>query len=151
MRFVALDFETTGVAAGYPNEPWQLGLVAVEDGRVLAETKWETYFQVDASRPFSPRAPGRWAQLREELLPDAKQGLLIRTAIQKIAALESIVAEDAEIERAQQEICRQNNINLDQLDDDSVGAFEQAVIQTVVARKVLALVRAEATVKEKTV
>ncbi len=91
------------------------------------------------------------AQLREELLPDARQSLCIRTAIQKIAALESIVAEDAEIERAQQEICRQNNINLDQLDDDSVGAFEQAVIQTVVARKVLALVRAEATVKEKTV
>ena len=91
------------------------------------------------------------AQLREELLPDAKQGLLIRTAIQKIAVLESIVAEDAEIERAQQEICRQNNINLDQLDDNSVGAFEQAVIQTVVARKVLALVRAEAKIKEKTV
>ncbi|MCQ2391483.1 MAG: hypothetical protein MJ240_08660 [Kiritimatiellae bacterium] len=67
MRFVALDFETTGVAAGFPNEPWQLGLVAVEDGRVLAETKWETYFQVDAARPFSPRAPGRWAQMREEL------------------------------------------------------------------------------------
>ena len=91
------------------------------------------------------------AQLREELLPDATQSLRIRTAIQRIAALESIVAEDAEIERAQQEICRQNNINLDQLDDNSVGAFEQAVIQTVVARKVLALVRAEAKIKEKPV
>ena len=91
------------------------------------------------------------AELRDELLPDAKQGLLIRTTIQKIAALEAIVAEDAEIERAQQEICRQNNINLDQLDDDSVGAFEQAVIQTVVARKVLALVRDAAEVSQKAV
>lgn len=91
------------------------------------------------------------AQLREELLPDAKQGLLIRTAIQKIAALEAIAAEDAEIEAAQREICRQNNINLDQLDDDSVGAFEQAVTQTVVARKVLQLVRAAAKVTEKSV
>lgn len=91
------------------------------------------------------------AQLREELLPDAKQGLLIRTAIQKIAALEAIAAEDAEIEAAQREICRQNNINLDQLDDDSVGAFEQAVTQTVVARKVLQLVRAAAKITEKSV
>lgn len=91
------------------------------------------------------------AQLRDELLPDAKQGLLIRTAIQKIAALEAIAAEDAEIEAAQREICRQNNINLDQLDDDSVGAFEQAVTQTVVARKVLQLVRAAAKITEKSV
>ena len=91
------------------------------------------------------------AQLRDELLPDAKQGLLIRTAIQKIAALEAIAAEDAEIEAAQCEICRQNNINLDQLDDDSVGAFEQAVTQTVVARKVLQLVRAAAKITEKSV
>lgn len=91
------------------------------------------------------------AQLREELLPDAKQGLLIRTAIQKIAALEAIAAEDVEIEAAQREICRQNNINLDQLDDDSVGAFEQAVTQTVVARKVLQLVRAAAKITEKSV
>ena len=67
MRVVALDFETTGVAAGFPNEPWQLGLVAIEDGRVLPETKWETFFRVDAARPFSARAPGRWAELRETL------------------------------------------------------------------------------------
>ena len=51
MRYVALDFETTGVVAGFPNEPWQLGLVAIEDGHILPETKWETYFRVDAARP----------------------------------------------------------------------------------------------------
>ena len=67
MRYVALDFETTGVVAGCPNEPWQLGLVAVEDGRVLSGTKWETLLRVDPARPFSPRAPGRWAELRNEL------------------------------------------------------------------------------------
>ena len=67
MRYVALDFETTGVVAGFPNEPWQLGLVVIEDGHILPETKWETYFCVDAARPFSPRAPGRWAELRVEL------------------------------------------------------------------------------------
>ena len=67
MRYVALDFETTGVAAGFPNEPWQLGLVVIEDGRILPETKWETFFRVDPARPFSPRAPGRWAELRDTL------------------------------------------------------------------------------------
>lgn len=103
---------------------------------------------LDAYCSFTGKAE---AQLRDELLPDAKQGLLIRTAIQKIAALEAIAAEDAEIEAAQREICRQNNINLDQLDDDSVGAFEQAVTQTVVARKVLQLVRAAAKITEKSV
>ena len=67
MRCVALDFETTGTVAGFPNEPWQLGIVAIEDGKVLPCTKWETFFRVDAARPFSPRAPGRWAELRNEL------------------------------------------------------------------------------------
>ena len=67
MRFVSLDFETTGVVKGFPNEPWQLGLVAIEDGRLVAESKWETWFRVAADRPFSPRTPGRWAELRETL------------------------------------------------------------------------------------
>ncbi len=67
MRLVALDFETTGTVAGFPNEPWQLGLVEIENGRVLPETRWETYLRVDSARPFSLRAPGRWAELREEL------------------------------------------------------------------------------------
>ncbi|MGN0853510.1 MAG: exonuclease domain-containing protein [Kiritimatiellia bacterium] len=66
-RFVSLDFETTGAVPGWPNEPWQLGLVAVEDGVPVAGTQWETYFRVAADRPFSRRAPGRWAELRETL------------------------------------------------------------------------------------
>jgi len=67
VRYVALDFETTGVVPGWPNEPWQLGLVEIVDGVPVPETRWETYFQVDSTRPFSPRAPGRWASLRAEL------------------------------------------------------------------------------------
>ena len=67
MRFVALDFETTGVVNGLPNEPWQLGLVEVVDGEPVAKSAWETYFNVPVDRPFSVRAPGRWAQMRAEL------------------------------------------------------------------------------------
>lgn len=67
MRYVALDFETTGTVKGWPNEPWQLGLVVMEDGVPVAGSQWETYLHVDAERPFSPRAPGRWAELRDQL------------------------------------------------------------------------------------
>lgn len=66
MVWTALDFETTGTVKGWPNEPWQLGLVKIEDGIVLPETKWETLLYV-GDRPFSPRAVGRYAELRDEL------------------------------------------------------------------------------------
>ena len=66
MVWTALDFETTGTVKGWPNEPWQLGLVQIKDGAVLPETKWETLFRV-GERPFSPRAVGRYAEIRDEL------------------------------------------------------------------------------------
>ena len=66
MTWTVLDFETTGTVKGWPNEPWQLGLVRIEDGVVLPETKWETLFRV-GDRPFSPRAVGRYREMREEL------------------------------------------------------------------------------------
>ena len=66
MIWTALDFETTGTVKGWPNEPWQLGIVKIEDGVVLPETRWETLLHV-GDRPFSPRAVGRYSELREEL------------------------------------------------------------------------------------
>ncbi len=66
MRIVAIDFETTGAVKGFPNEPWQLGMVTIEDGEVQAGTQWETLFYV-GERPFSPRAVGRYSQMREQL------------------------------------------------------------------------------------
>lgn len=63
---VALDFETTGTVAGYPNEPWQLGLVRVNAGEVVPSSRWETLFHV-GDRPFSPRAVGRYAEMRADL------------------------------------------------------------------------------------
>ncbi len=69
MRIVALDFETTGPAEGWPNEPWQLGMVELDPGSfdVIDGTMWETFFRIDPKRPFSPRALGRWAGMRDEL------------------------------------------------------------------------------------
>ena len=66
MVWTVLDFETTGTVKGWPNEPWQLGLVRIKDNEVLPETKWETLFHV-GERPFSPRAVGRYAEIRDVL------------------------------------------------------------------------------------
>lgn len=66
MVWTALDFETTGSVKGWPNEPWQLGIVKIEDGVVLPDTKWETLFHV-GERPFSSRAVGRYQEMRTEL------------------------------------------------------------------------------------
>lgn len=61
-----VDFETTGSVAGYPVEPWQIGVARVRDGKVCADEFFESLLRV-GDRPFNPRAPGRHAQLREQL------------------------------------------------------------------------------------
>ena len=40
MNFAAIDFETTGYDGGGPNEPWQLGLALVEDGKITETREW---------------------------------------------------------------------------------------------------------------
>ena len=61
-----LDFETTGVAVRLPSEPWQIGMVRVEQGRVAAEASFESLLRV-GDRPFNPHAPGLHHQLRSEI------------------------------------------------------------------------------------
>ena len=58
-----LDFETTGAVAGHADEPWQVGMVELQDGRVTGRY-YESYLCVAAARPFNPYAPGRHAELR---------------------------------------------------------------------------------------
>jgi DNA polymerase III epsilon subunit-like protein len=62
--FAAIDFETTGSVAGYPVEPWQVGVVVVTAGE--EPVFWESLLRV-GDRPFHPKAPGRHAKLRTEL------------------------------------------------------------------------------------
>lgn len=66
-QFLAVDFESTGAVPGYPDQPWQLAIVPVADGRVMAGEAYETLLHVDAARPFSPFAPGSWSVRREAL------------------------------------------------------------------------------------
>ncbi len=65
--FAIIDFETTGTVAGWPIEPWQVGIVSLENGRVQPATQFESLLHV-GERPFNPMAPGRHAQLRDDLM-----------------------------------------------------------------------------------
>jgi len=65
--FTVIDFETTGAVAGWPVEPWQVGMVVVRGGRVTPSERFDAWLRVAPERPFNPRAPGRHAQLRAEL------------------------------------------------------------------------------------
>ena len=61
-----LDFETTGVVSGYPNEPWQIGAVRFRGGKVVASESLDLLLRV-GDRPFNPKAPGQHHKLREEI------------------------------------------------------------------------------------
>jgi len=74
-ELLAIDFETTGVVAEYPAEPWQIGLVRMRDRKVSTET-YESLLLVDQDRPFNHMAPGRHAELREELAAAPTMGQL---------------------------------------------------------------------------
>jgi DNA polymerase-3 subunit epsilon len=64
---MVVDFESTGSVPGYPDQPWQIGLVPVVDGEVIPGEAWETYLHVPEDRPFNPLAPGSWRLVRDQL------------------------------------------------------------------------------------
>ncbi len=66
-EITVLDFETTGSMHGFDNEPWQIGMVSLKQGRVDKDSLFENLLKVDANRPFNPHAPGRHAVLRDEI------------------------------------------------------------------------------------
>jgi DNA polymerase III epsilon subunit-like protein len=66
-RITVLDYETTGSVRGFPTEPWQIGMVTLENGKVDSDSMFESLLKVDANRPFNPHAPGRHGVLRDEI------------------------------------------------------------------------------------
>ncbi|RKX36610.1 MAG: hypothetical protein DRP64_18370, partial [Verrucomicrobia bacterium] len=82
IEITVLDYESTGALHGYPDEPWQIGMVSLKGGRVDTGSMFESLLQVDINRPFNPHAPGRHGVLRDkiseaqtpqELWPQVKQ------------------------------------------------------------------------------
>ena len=62
----ALDFEGTGAVQGHPDEPWQIGMVTLREGRMVPGSAFGSLLRV-GDRPFNRYAPGRHAQLRGQL------------------------------------------------------------------------------------
>jgi len=60
-----LDYESTGSVNGFPDEPWQVGMVSLRGGKIDPDSLYESLLRVDAGRPFNPHAPGRHAVLRD--------------------------------------------------------------------------------------
>ena len=70
--FSAIDFETTGAVPGFPNEPWQVGVVSVAENIAhcasgIQHCSFESLLRVAPDRPFNKWAPGRHAKIRAEL------------------------------------------------------------------------------------
>jgi DNA polymerase III subunit epsilon len=61
-----VDFEGTGSVPGFADEPWQIGLVLLREGEIVPQSLTSQYLQI-GERPFSHYAPGRHAELRDEL------------------------------------------------------------------------------------
>jgi len=61
-----LDFEGTGTVQGFPDEPWQIGLVQIHNGKLVVDSTFESLLRV-GDRPFNRYAPGRHAELRTEM------------------------------------------------------------------------------------
>lgn len=63
---IAIDFETTGVVGGYPDEPWQIGMARIVDTSIPEDGLYDRWLRI-GDRPFSPMAPGRHHSVRKEL------------------------------------------------------------------------------------
>ena len=98
-EFTVLDFETTGSVPGWPVEPWQLGMVGMANGKVLAGKSAEHFFHISPERPFNPQAPGRHAKIRDMLAlapSPAEQWPLLRPWLSK----QALVAHNIGTERS---------------------------------------------------
>ena len=66
-EMIAIDFEGTGVVGEHPNEPWQIGMVLIRNGKVEIETSYNRLLRT-GDRPYNPHAPGLHHQLKDEIL-----------------------------------------------------------------------------------
>ena len=94
---VAIDFETTGSVPGYRNEPWQIGLAPICQGKSSGEL-FDSLINV-GDRPFNKYAPGRHAQLRSKIAIAPTMQELWRVSTPKLAG-SVLVAHNVGTERS---------------------------------------------------
>ncbi len=89
------------------------------------------------------------ADLREEQRGDARENLRIRTAIEKIVALENITVSEDEMAGAVAEVAQQNGLTAEEMQAYVSEEFLDAVKRSVELKKVMKLVRESAVLTEK--
>ena len=80
-------------------------------------------------------------QLREELIPDARKNILRQAAIAQIAELENIVADEASIAEAIDQLCKENNVTIEQLQPFFDEQFQNSIARSVLTDKVLEFIK----------
>ena len=85
-------------------------------------------------------------EILEEMVPSAEAALRNQAAIDQIVELEKLTASEEEIGQAIALIARQNDMTVEQLKPYYNEEFRQAVIQSVLTGKVMALIREQAIV-----
>lgn len=93
-----LDFETTGSVPGFKTEPWQVGAVVLQNGRVNPGQSFDRLIRVDANRPFNAYAPGKHHKLRDEIAaaPDVSD---VWKALEGMVSGRPLVAHNIAVEK----------------------------------------------------
>ena len=79
---------------------------------------------------------------------NAENAVRVLATVDQIAELEQMEATKEEIDEAVAVVARQNNMTVEQLKPYYNEEFEQAIIKSVLAGKVMALIRQEAIITE---
>lgn len=87
------------------------------------------------------------AQLREECVPDAKKRVTRQEVLNQIIEAEGIVADEDSVAAAIQQICRENNMTLEQLTPHLDEKAEHAIVQNVLTQKALNVLRDNAVIE----
>ncbi len=87
-------------------------------------------------------------QLRKDAEPEAIYALKAKAVVEEVARLEGLEATKEEIAEACVQICRRNNMTIEQLKPYYSAEFEAAVISSVLTGKALQLIRQHAEVTE---
>ena len=87
-------------------------------------------------------------QLREDARPGALQALRLQAAVEEIARREQVAVTEEDVADALADICRQNHMTMEQLQGAYDEVFAAAVARSVRTRKVMALIREAAHVRE---
>ena len=87
-------------------------------------------------------------QLRQDARADALQALKVKAVVERVTELEGLEATQEEIGEAYVQICRRNNMTIEQLKPYCSEEFEAAVVKSVLTGKVMELIRQSADITE---